>query len=122
MEKAKHTPGPWQARKYNEYAQFQIEDFDRREICVVNRGLESVCEANAHLIAAAPEMKDELIGLRQCFRDLAIKDHSKDGIFHAVANRIDSVIAKAEGRVGSLMDAATDDQKAALCDAAEIEK
>jgi hypothetical protein len=65
MSKLQHTSGPWKECKRGDYSedfdkQSQIIIGDEMRICAVHSyDIES--EANAHLIAAAPEMLEALI-------------------------------------------------------------
>lgn len=64
--KNKHTPGPWVARKIDFHVTIYTEaaNYDQYQICEVwnagpktgDDGLLIECNANADLIAAAPEM------------------------------------------------------------------
>lgn len=67
MENTKHTPGPW---KYSDLTKmvFSLDKsgMDDKGICNVN---ENNFEANAKLIAAAPEMLEALIELRKFYTD-----------------------------------------------------
>ncbi len=61
---SKHTPGPWVAKSYGQYKEFQVESFDRQRIIASKiGGMSGEDEANAHLIASAPAMLD---ALREC--------------------------------------------------------
>lgn len=58
---AQHTPGPWAATK-KEIGDFYIEGAAEEDIANVYgwSGAKAECEANARLIAAAPEMFEAL--------------------------------------------------------------
>jgi len=68
---AKHTPGPWKARKIAGYTAYWAVDAPRVEdrepqVCKVSGGLyidAPQTEANARLIAAAPELLEALEGM-----------------------------------------------------------
>lgn len=98
-QKTAHTPGPWQARKA---AHGPIDIFDRRNLDVVTvygGGVESEArEANARLIAAAPDLlealKDVVIAYRKARVELGYDD---DGESDSIAIA-EEAIAKAEGR------------------------
>ena len=65
MSKLQHTPGPWKACKRGDYSedfdkQSQIIIGDEMRICAVH-SYDIEGEANARLIAAAPEMLEALI-------------------------------------------------------------
>jgi len=92
---SKHTPGPWEikrhfdpgykfisAQKHTALAQvvWRMEDEDRSP----------VCEANAHLIAAAPELLEALQNL--------LKVHEGEGgTQHHAGDMARAAIAKAKG-------------------------
>ncbi len=87
----KHTSGPWEARwpKYDAL----ILDAQERVIASVQftDHIDTECEANAHLIAAAPE-------LLQCLRyALAHIDGGDVGGYAEVLSNGYAAIAKAEG-------------------------
>lgn len=92
----KHTPGPWYADPYE-------DDCDGIGVCAKGKGIvadvdSDYCEpeemrANAHLIAAAPEMKEALQWVESAFRDYSL-DH---GARNAMV-RVKAALAKAEGR------------------------
>lgn len=94
----KHTPGPWKATKGGEIRAVQdsIEitiavTFDLRED---DRGTKK--EANARLIAAAPELLEalrDLAGWAEMYRDSVAYESGRKHIYAARA-----AIAKAEGR------------------------
>lgn len=61
MTEAKHTPGPW---AYSRRAGIRISAPDGRSICAIAatvRRPPAECEANAQVIAAAPELLASLI-------------------------------------------------------------
>jgi hypothetical protein len=56
-----HTPGPWVARLSASRDSWLIEYGDRAELAMVYvEGDQTACEADARLIAAAPELLDAL--------------------------------------------------------------
>ena len=61
-EKAKHTPGPWQTKVEDELTgQIEIVSDRRPYVCTVHPGgINNMTEANALLIAAAPELLEAL--------------------------------------------------------------
>ncbi len=92
----KHTPGPWKAYKRAEpvgFAEYEIHYSDDGEcVAEVVHG-----EADAHLIAAAPDMYEALVSICEYWN--GGPDSAVDAIEHAmvVANE---ALAKAEGREG----------------------
>lgn len=87
MENAKHTPGPW------EHDGYSVEGPDSRLVCNMSgwKGA-GVTEANARLIAAAPEMRDALRSI--IFQVIQGKVLERD----ACITQARAVLAKAEGR------------------------
>ena len=88
MMESKHTPGPWDADNGIIWA-------GRIEIAVVGDEEREASErdnANAALIAAAPDMYDVLVALRDA------KRNSTQDLRHVADRLLDDVIAKAEGR------------------------
>lgn len=107
-----HTPGPWKAQRPSgpQHAidrKWEIVSplKDGGEMIVVGEhtGVECLTEANARLIAAAPEL---LEALRECITEdgATCLTHAEtrpdwlQGRIHAVSNIARSAIAKAEGR------------------------
>ena len=83
---SKHTEGPWNVSNHNsDY----IEDSDRKLVACV-WGSSQELEANARLIAAAPELLEALI---DCRRTLEIANFTQE---LAVVN---AAIAKAKGEI-----------------------
>lgn len=98
---SKHTPGPWTINdaRDGQSVLFQIESSvqaDKPEVIVamLDDGNTSVSEqrANAHLIAAAPELLDAVKDLRDY-----LAEYEPDG--GELAQRVAQIIAKAEGRL-----------------------
>ncbi len=79
----KHTPGPWLVFKHSDQKWWEVH-FGTDEECVAEIVHE---EADAHLIAAAPEMYKALLW--------AIETRQVDGM---VADLVEEAIKKAEGR------------------------
>lgn len=115
---SKHTPGPWTISKHGNYLSIMDGSGD------AVRGPATVCglyqnrdttEANARLIAAAPdllaELKEALIHIRCAAISVSNKPLTKDfpetgeklvirgqgDVLRAVAESIEAVIRKAEG-------------------------
>ncbi len=96
-----HTPGPWGFNKYSGIGagRFNLNPYVMSGGAVMgsyahgNKGDLTAEEnrANANLIAAAPELLEALKTLRDVFEDIV-------GFTSEFGARIDSVIAKAEGR------------------------
>lgn len=88
----KHTPGPWEVRKYGSGG---IDVIDRNASTVaaihLDDGDSDIYEADAHLIAAAPELLAALIELEQLVT-AHIPDEAENWARNARA-----AIAKAKG-------------------------
>lgn len=94
MSKVAHTPGPWRAIKAPHGVIDILDGRDRDIVTVYGGGVETESqEANAHLMAAAPDLLDALRTLTDNI------EHAFPGLAHlgpvAFAR---SAIAKAEGR------------------------
>lgn len=61
--KAQHTPGPWELHESNAIVGGKIDDHRIWLRPVIARFETGVSEANAHLIAAAPELLEALLDL-----------------------------------------------------------
>lgn len=105
MSAHKHTPGPWRLGK--DYGAVvadhsTTERPDSGHADVEHYGGHLVCEsvalkANAHLIAAAPDMLLELKGLEN-YLEIGLKTSTSPKTDAKVAARLRAIIAKAEGR------------------------
>ena len=104
----KHTPGPWAVSATRTHV---LRDHPRETICSVFGGHESMGrhvtsetqEANAHLIAAAPELLDALRGMQKASEEIAVEfiEHKRAtnwGIVNDAYIAAARAIAKAEGR------------------------
>ena len=107
MSETKFTPGPWKLHPKNDYifSFKRLDDWENpRPICspaVVYKENEEN-EANAYLIAAAPDMYEELERARDVFRFYQSHHEFKGGTDKAIRNkeiadRIDRLLAKARG-------------------------
>ena len=83
---SKHTPGPWKVN-YAKFNEVKTSDGARVATCSNLNGLVNL-QANARLIAAAPELLDALIECLEC--EFAVTDKS------AIA-KAQAAIAKATG-------------------------
>ncbi len=112
VNEAKHTPGPWEANNGEGYSIWSIYAPSRSAIArVIGDGAET--DANANLIAAAPELLEKCKKVRSWLLRLA-ENSEKQAVacgfetlkkayehdarnYRSTAADIDSVIAKAEG-------------------------
>lgn len=97
---SKHTPGPWYVvtRAANPYWRLDGTKVSSEEGRIADCGTDGLrafdaCQANARLIAAAPEMLDMLIQFRKEFAGLP---HSLGYDFTHLP-KLDALIAKATG-------------------------
>lgn len=89
---SKHTPGPWTACNNNGYSIWRITSVSRTVAEVVGDSAET--EANAHLIAVAPEMLELLRDVRRYVADANLRG---DGYAEIDLKAIDALLAKIEG-------------------------
>ena len=70
MEQQKHTPGPWEAEWHRKYKQWNVFPESGKAVVSVTdlcgEYSKEETEANARLIAAAPELLEALQGLLDC--------------------------------------------------------
>lgn len=98
----KHTPGPWAVSKYNHRIKI-IKELDAEVYVVVCYLKNNHAEANARLIAAAPDLL-EAARLGLDFAKIVLQDYlevganEEDTIATEVINKIEAAIQKAEGR------------------------
>jgi hypothetical protein len=111
MKKAQHTPGPWEFKYYecsvSPFKGYSIfhDRIDPEEgdntICGIHTKQNSEDEANARLIAAAPEMYRRLELNNRLLKELCEKlPQDEMTVFNAAQNIIrlnNAAIAKAEG-------------------------
>lgn len=95
MTNAKHTPGPWHYTAGHYVPDvYAVVEGDRRKSVIG----EDMTEANARLIAAAPELLAALINCRDALRRLALEsNHPFAKHCLGVADTASLIIAKAEG-------------------------
>lgn len=92
----KHTPGPWEACERGDYEDFDgnsnvILGDDRRIAVVQNNGSEEA-EANAYLVAAAPDLLEALASLLR-------KVECGSALHCSLCDQARAAIAKAKGQV-----------------------
>lgn len=97
-----HTPGPWK------FQQGEIVTDDRAEMCIGNwtegPGLGHAAQANARLIAAAPDLLADLRTMRDLAAMVLNRQHAGQPIadriwsdLYAATNKASATLAKAEG-------------------------
>lgn len=98
----KHTPGPWTVMDRNIYAAdvYAPNSVDASGLIASVRLNTNHGYANAHLIAAAPELLDALKALRfnDCFCEVRIGNPMFRGQHTAACIAANAAIAKAEGQ------------------------
>lgn len=98
----KHTPGPWDLYNPHRSAQYVdqiISDGEYRSIFRIHHDdgiVQSEAEANAKLIAAAPDMLEALEYVRMTLAD--IEASKRKGYYTTCPKIVAAAIAKAEGR------------------------
>jgi hypothetical protein len=105
VEKVRHTPGPWKARKIQGYTAYWSVDAPRVEdrepqICKVSGGLyidAPQTEANARLIAAAPDLLAALADICSHINEWGeiLQGHEEDALAACVAG--EKLARKARG-------------------------
>jgi hypothetical protein len=102
MSAAKHSPGPWEANGpfVNSVAVTGIADCSRADIAENWAGSDytshSHTEANARLIAAAPELLNELINLTARFKAAVMQAGTDEEFAELAVSSARAAIAKAE--------------------------
>jgi hypothetical protein len=91
-EEVKHTPGPW---KVDAPYILEIQSSDGQHVATVRHTPDWLEAANAHLIAAAPDLLAALERFVELFRDLS-PDAAGEDLLAAVAGG-SAAIAKAKG-------------------------
>lgn len=95
----KHTPGPWKLCARGDYSDFDGDsavitgDGDTRRLAVVHHDDTAEHQANAQLIAAAPELLASLKAVMSFWINVESGDEMPAEIFDAAT----TAIAKAEG-------------------------
>jgi hypothetical protein len=89
---SKHTPGPW------EYAHSWVQTADHKKTPIANFNFHAATEANARLIAAAPDLLQALLNLvgTMCAADGSDMEADLDAIDARVGDAR-AAIAKATG-------------------------
>ena len=95
MSEAKHTPGPWEARGVGVWAKAPADQIGivANTRTANDNGQD---EANAHLIAAAPETASELADVAAFITDAA-DDETLGALVRSHEKGIRTAIAKAKG-------------------------
>jgi hypothetical protein len=94
MTGGKHTPGPWSAQANG--AQWVIDAGRKQRLASLNTAIVGQ-EANARLIAAAPDLLDALKQFRTKVYNAALGSGMDDEWATVACSVADAAIAKAEG-------------------------
>ena len=94
---SKHTPGPWEIKRHYDSCYKNISAQKHTELaqvvwCMEDEDRSPECEANAHLIAAAPELLDAL-----CYLLEASSGQGPHEQWLAAMDQARAAIAKATG-------------------------
>ena len=93
----KHTPGPWNYQEESDAYTHIVRDSDGKYVCGCSQHTSGDAEANARLIAAAPEL---LAACKLIAAYVANGDADcRSNTFMAALQQGNAAIAKAEGRV-----------------------
>ena len=106
MKTQTHTPGPWVAYCYGVHADHaktgRSDNLIASTAGFMSEERSGEAQANASLIAAAPELLEALYEFEKGFRDGSIqwtkKRKSSDDPYHPANVKMCEAIAKAEGR------------------------
>lgn len=92
MSESKRTPGPWETVKFGGHC--EVQQADLNGVCVAQYVPN---EADAHLIAAAPDLLEQCMHLSKILR---LQKEPKVGEWDwwGMADRLDEIIAKANGQ------------------------
>lgn len=98
-----HTPGPWHIRNGADFEVYEGGDDPHTvasgELVVAHISRQAgKSNANAHLIAAAPDMLDMLYTVLPYIKTLEQDKGYKPGAVNTISRQIQAAIAKAEGR------------------------
>ena len=86
---AKHTPAPWDAR-------WMMHNGECSQYLVTHKNLYEECDANAKLIAAAPDLLEALQFIENYTKDYPVESCGDE--FKAWVEKARAAIAKATGK------------------------
>lgn len=99
--KAKHTPGPWKVGTMPQSSQTAVRGARGGLVCALESGYQAMRDADARLIAAAPELLAKIEALSSIYSDgkqpLPWADRSSQEISEAWA-AVRAAIAEARGQ------------------------
>lgn len=96
MTEAAHTPGPWEFRTGETYADFVVHAGRCAVAPLVTGDTMEEALANACLISAAPELFAAAIAASHALKSYAYGDEST-GLAERIAQSLDAALAKARG-------------------------
>lgn len=96
-----HTKGPWEIERYSDgllqiVGDLKVIDDDEENVTTVVEAISYGSEANAKLIAAAPEL---LEALEIAYSMAGLFNRDSDDVWVSAKNKIEAAIAKARGEV-----------------------
>jgi hypothetical protein len=100
---SKHTPGPWEIEEHYHFGYRWISGPEHSQLaqvvwCMEDEDRSPECEANARLIAAAPELLDVLELALRAHGTMLLSDPPQDPwVSWAVEQKARAAIAKAKG-------------------------
>ena len=100
MSKQKHTPGPWKTQPHISLDRLEIRDADGRRIaeCAMDFPMSAKThDANARLIAAAPELLEAAEHAWTFVSDILETGMSQSEEVRALERALKDAIAKAKG-------------------------
>ena len=102
MNAAQHTPGPWEKCDRGDYSDFDGHSNvilgDDTRICVVQNSGDDWADANARLIAAAPDMLAALLSAQESIASfMGVHGYPNDSGAGEILREVSAVIAKAKG-------------------------
>ncbi|ONN71693.1 hypothetical protein [Pseudomonas oryzihabitans] len=100
MPEFKGTPGPWEIERYSDgliqiVGDLKVLSDDEENVTTVVEEVSAANEANAQLIAAAPEL---LQALQECFGMAALFNRDTDAVWRSTRDKCQAAIAKALGQ------------------------
>ena len=108
MSETRHTPGPWAVVDELDIISSGQSPIDGTFVVGVDVAtcgtsiveFYEIAKANARLIAAAPELLEQLKSILSCFKmtQLLMSDSKDRALTREIAKNAEEVIAKAEGR------------------------
>ena len=96
QDKSSFTPGPWEASPSRKSCDWHVYETNKVMIAICDRSTTTENEANARLIATAPELLEALKLWRDSAADLTVPAGYRM-VFAKIIDKSELAIAKAEG-------------------------